>query len=311
MASLANTNGGYLIIGCSKEDGIIGLNSEFNIDELISKSIEYSSYLKKFEFEEKKIDDKTIIVVKINKSDKIILIEDKKYIRYGSIIIEELTNNKPLIITEGKTDWKHIKKALERFKDDGLYSNLDIQFLEYEDMNMGDGELDRMVQTYSKIEQTKKHIFMFDRDNKTYVKKYAKEDFNNHKNNVYSFCIPKINDELDGICIELYYKEEDLTTENANGKRIFIGKEFNPKNGISKCGKYMTEKRNAKELDILDRDKKVYFIDDKEWENNIALSKNDFTNNVVNDVEGFDDFDIEYFKLIFDVIMEIVNEGES
>jgi len=34
MASLANTNGGYLLIGCSKEDGIIGLNSEFNINEL-------------------------------------------------------------------------------------------------------------------------------------------------------------------------------------------------------------------------------------------------------------------------------------
>jgi len=308
MASLANTNGGYLLIGCSKEDGIIGLNSEFNIGELTSKSIEYSNYFEEFEFEEKKIDGKTFIIVKIDKSDETILIEGKKYIRYGSIIIEELEDkSKPLIITEGKTDWKHIKKALERLKDNGLYTDLDIQFLEYEDMNMGDGELDRMVQTYSKIEQTKKHIFMFDRDNNTYVKKYAKEEFNNHENNVYSFCIPKISNELDGICIEFYYKKEELITFDQDEKRIFLGDEFLD-NGNSKCGKYVTEKRKAKALDILDRDKKVYLKSDNEWNNNIALSKNAFTNNVINDVDGFSNFDIEYFKLIFDVIVKIVND---
>jgi hypothetical protein len=311
MASLANTNGGYLIIGYSKEDGIIGLSSEFNIDELTSKSIEYSSHLEKFEFEEKKVDGKTLIVVKIDKPDEIILIEGKKYIRYGSIIIEELANNdKPLIITEGKTDWKHIKKALERFKNIDLYTDLDIQFLEYEDINMGDGELDKMVQTYSKIEQSKKHIFMFDRDNNTYVKNYGKEEFNNHGNNVNSFCIPKINDELDQICIEFYYKKENLKTKDNDGRRIFLGEEFLD-NGNSICGKYVTGKRNTKPLDILDRDKKVYLKSDNGWENNIALSKNDFTNNVINDVEGFDNFDIEHFKLIFDVISEIIdNEAE-
>lgn len=308
MASFANTNGGYLIIGCSKEEGIIGLSSEFNIDELTRKSIEYSSYFEQFKMEEKIIDGKTLIVIKIDKSDETILIEGKKYIRYGQIIIEELRdNNKPLIITEGKTDWKHIKKALEQFKNNGHYVDLDIQFLEYEDMNMGDGELDRMVQTYCKIEQSKKHIFIFDRDNSTFLKKYATERFNNHQNNVYSFCIPKISGELDKICIEFYYKEEDLKTEDKFGRRIFIGKEFLA-NGNSLCGKYVTEKRKANKLDILDRDKKVYLREDIEWKNNIALSKNDFTNNIINEVENFNDFDIEYFKLIFDVIMDIVND---
>jgi len=257
------------------------------------------------------ISGKTIISVKIEKSNEDILIDNKKYIRFGSIIIEELEDNtKPIIITEGKTDWKHLKKALERFQDDRFYTDLDIQFLEYEDMNMGDAELDRMVQTYSKIEQTKKYIFMFDRDNNTYVKKYAKEEFNNHGNNVYSFCIPKISDELDEICIEFYYKEKDLTTKDENGKQIFIGKDF-LSNGNSKCGKYITEKRHAKPLDILDRDKKVYLKEDNEWSSNIALSKNNFTNNVINDVTGFDDFDIEYFKLVFDVVEKIHNKYEE
>ncbi len=308
MASLANTNGGYFIVGCSKESDILGISAEFNIDERIQESIKYSKYFEELEFQKMDISGKTIIIVQIDKFDKTILIEGKKYIRYGSIIIEELENNtKPIIITEGKTDWKHIKKALERFKNNGLYTDLDIQFLEYENMNMGDGELDRMVQTYCKAIQPRKYIFMFDRDNPKYVKNYAKEEFNNHTNNVYSFCIPKISDELDGICIEFYYKKEDLITFDQDEKRIFLGDEFLD-NGNSKCGKYVTEKRKAKALDILDRDKKVYLKSDNEWNNNIALSKNDFTNNVINDVDGFDNFNIEYFKLIFDVIEKIHNK---
>jgi hypothetical protein len=307
MASLANTNGGYFIIGYSEEDGIVGINSEFHVDELTQKSINYSSCFKSSSFEEMTINNKSLVIIKVKKSNQDILIENKKYIRVGSIIKEELENtNKPLIFTEGKTDWKHMKKALERFQKDGIYVDLDIQFKEYEDIDMGDTELDRMVQTYCKNEQSKKHIFIFDRDNNKFVTKYGKEKFNNHENNVYSFCIPSINDELDAICIEWYYKEDDLKKENKEGKRIFLGKEFLP-NGNSICGEYVTEKRNTKPLDILDRDKKVFLKDDNTWENNIALSKNDFTNNIINDIDGFDDFDIEYFRLIFDVISEIID----
>jgi len=92
-----------------------------------------------------------------------------------------------------------------------------------------------------------------------------------------------------------------------DGKRIFLGDEF-LSNGNSKCENFVTEKRHAKVLDILDRDKKVFMRNDIEWENNIALSKHDFTKNIINDVDGFNNFDIENFKLIFDVIEKIVND---
>jgi RNA-directed DNA polymerase len=215
----------------------------------------------------------------------------------------------PLIITEGKTDWKHLKKALERFQTQGIYLDLNIQFEEYEQTDMGDSALDSMCTAYAKTQQSKKHIFMFDRDNHKYTKKYAIEEFNNHENDVYSFCIPKISDELDEISIEFYYKKDDIKTEDKFGKRIFLGDEFRGKgDGNSKCGKYVTEKRNAVALDIIDRDKKVFIRDDIKKENNIALSKNYFTNNIINEVEGFDNFDIDNFKLIFDVIEKIVND---
>ena len=85
--------------------------------------------------------------------------------------------DKVLIITEGKTDWKHLKKALERFWKSSIYLDLNIKFNEYEETDMGDAELDSMVRTYSKNEQFPRHIFLFDRDNKKYVQKYGIEAY--------------------------------------------------------------------------------------------------------------------------------------
>jgi len=227
-------------------------------------------------------------------------------------------DGEPLIITEGKTDWKHLKKALERFQEQDIYIDLNIEFQEYEKEDMGDSELATIIRIYSKAKQTKRHIMIFDRDQigkngRKDVKKLFNKDeaFKEQGNNVYSMFIPKIDEKLDEICIEFFYKQEEVKSAWYKGKRLFYGNEFNKETSKSLCGKYKTDKPYPKALDILDGDnkKKVYYIDDDEKkENNIALSKNDFTNNIINDVEGFDDFDIENFKLIFDVIEKIVHD---
>ena len=226
--------------------------------------------------------------------------------KYEFIEKEPKNINKPIIFTEGKTDWKHLKKALERFQKDGEYKDLDIQFKEYEDeIDMGEDNLNHMLKANIKDSPSMRKIFIFDRDTKHKdIKKYQTVEFTKHTDKVYSVCIPKI-DDLDGICIEFYYDEKALKTEDKNGRRLFLGKEF-LKNGNSTCGKFVTEKRNAKPLDILDSDKKVYRKEDNEWNNNIALSKNDFAENILNDVDKFDDFDISNFKLIFDVIRKML-----
>ena len=43
-------------------------------------------------------------------------------------------------------------------------------------------------------------------------------------------------------------------------------------------------------------------------ENVFSLSKNDFCDNVVNDIENFNDFNFENFKLIIDIIDEIIKK---
>ena len=229
----------------------------------------------------------------------------KDYKKERDLLKTELEKStKPIIITEGKTDWKHLKKALERFKSQGLYSELDIEFLEYEEnIKMGDSSLDSMVEAFKKTAQHKKTIFMFDRDNDTYTKRYANDEFNDHSNNVYSFCIPKIDDALDKISLEFYYKDKDLKMLDKNNRRLFIGNEFYA-TANSKCGFYQTEKKDkCDKLVIIDE--KVYKNDDLEHKNSLALTKNSFAENILKDVDGFNNFDIEDFKKIFDVISNI------
>lgn len=217
---------------------------------------------------------------------------------------------KPIIITEGKTDWKHLKKALEKFKSKGLYLDLDIEFLEYEEnIKMGDSALASMVEAFKKTVQHKKTIFMFDRDSEDKnIKKYTDEEFNNHSNNVYSFCIPKIDETLDKISLEFYYKENDLKTTDENGRRLFLSSEFNSKTAISKCKNFITPDKNKVNKPLLVIDDNVFDLNDEDCNTNLALTKNSFAENILKDVDGFDNFDIENFKKIFDVIEKIINE---
>lgn len=300
--------------------------------------------------------------------------------------IDIKSNIKPLIITEGKTDWKHLKKALERFQSDefNLYQNLDIEFETFEDISMSDSELDNYAQSHAKKINSRKLICIFDRDLPERVKEYGqrkfvhvknkqfmntikdkckkvygenskkylelkqKFDFSQYeemdvalkdiltgkeyreweiqlKNNVYAFCIPKLDDKLDEICIEFYYKDKDLKKESSDGKRLFIADEFifkdkvnNCNRFISKCGQFKTDTQSGtnqtRHVTLQYPNKKergyVYRIEDEECSklNNMNLSKNDFAKNIEYGVEGFHDFDIENFKLIFDVIEKIIND---
>jgi hypothetical protein len=325
------------------------------------------------------------IIIKLIRLKKDRQIASKKKI----LPIEEKSNNintRPLIITEGKTDWKHLKKALDRFQSDefNLYKNLNIKFEEYQDIGVGESTIDSWLKSTVKQKQDRVHLFMFDRDTHKYVEEYGKRDFIrvldkdylnrlkeklekyygdkssvkykdivNHldddlyeqvdedikniltgeeykewnklsHNQVYALCIPEIKDSdsprtLDKICIEFYYKEKDLKTTK-DGKRLFFADEFefnknnngdNSKRFISKCGKFKTISAKAKngattELTLVSTP--IYSIDDEQCKNNLLLSKNDFTKYIENDIEGFDNFDIENFKLIFDVIEKIVND---
>ena len=342
---------------------------------------------------------------------------EKKYIFEKK---ETKKNAKALIWTEGKTDWKHLKKALLRFQDKGEYLDLNIEFKEFNNISTSDTELANYAESLAKQVNVQKTICIFDRDLPDRLKDYGQNEFTHVankqlintikdkckneygerskkyldiekklevskykkidkeiksiltgkeykewkiilKNNVYAFCIPEIRihfrklrkinflntrikltlrdfqhhykefgknsiDKLNEVCIEFYYKEKDLKKEDSHGKRLFTADEFefNKKTNdcnqfISKCRKFKTDtqsgnNKKTKHITLQYPNKNdrgyVYRNDDEECNKstNMNLTKNEFAENIYNEVEGFNDFDIENFRLIFDVIEKILND---
>ena len=218
---------------------------------------------------------------------------------------------KPLIITEGKTDWKHFKRALSEFQSQAKFVDLDIAFSEYEAMDMCDNKLETLLKNLAKVDHPNKIIGIFDSDEAT-GKKYDKEEPIEFGNNVYGWCIPKpsFRNEMLGICVEFLYSDTDLTKKDTVGRRIFLTKEFNDK-GSHKTEKGVrvlnsnSVKSYTEESTCKIKDSEVLDIEDK----SLALSKNDFAENILNRIAPFDTMDFSAFENVFTRIQDVISKN--
>lgn len=246
--------------------------------------------------------------------------------------IKQDNSDKPLIITEGHTDWKHMKAALNALKEKEelkeLFDNLDFEFLEYEPANspaqadvkieMGNDALTSMCESMAKLLQPRKMIFIADCDDKETNKKLAVSgmNFKSWGNNVYSFILPVPNSRLNNpaICIEHLYSDDEIKTEYAIqglNRRLFIGNEFD-ENGLSDDSKYLCIYKNFcgpnKNNIIESRSDKGVVQINGDRSKNLAWTKTDFANCVLNKTPPFDNFDFSNFIKIFEIIKEICNK---
>jgi predicted ATPase len=271
-------------------------------------------------------DDK-VIILKKDEQGKVFIPNEGKYFSWTEEqIIEKAFNldkfvkeanelKKNLIVTEGKTDWKHLKRALGKLRKRGLFEEDNFEFLEYEDLEMGHGHLLSLCEQLSKLNNDKKIICILDRDVQDAIKRGTSTD-KNYKdwgNNVYSFVIPvpEHRKTTPEISIEHYYTDDEIKLEDSEGKRLYLGNEF-----IRKSGQHITDKDkfcNTKnkvgpeKIVIIDRDSDVFLSGSEDT--NIALSKNDFAECILNEVQPFSNVNFEPFKLIFRIIEEIITNG--
>lgn len=213
---------------------------------------------------------------------------------------------RPLIITEGKTDWKHLKASLVKLKAAGRYSGFELDFLEYEDeIKMGSGDLKNLCRSLSKVPNPRKVICIFDRDEPGIVAEVSGKGaaYRSWGNNIYSFALPVPNHrrESDGICVELYYQDRELKRKDSQGRRLFLSREFNP-----------SVKHNGEMVFWQPQDgargQRLLVIDDKVFNGqneNMALSKSRFAEYVLAGTKPFHDLDSGEFSRVFDVIVEI------
>ena len=270
--------------------------------------------------------------------------ESKKY-RAEINAVKSSHSTAPLIVTEGTSDWIHIKNALTKLKSQqdlpiDVKEKLDgikIEFLEYYpkgskngylELEMGDSAMIQLCEQFSRIQQPRKYIFIADRDKSETIKKLSVVDkrFKAWGNNVYSFCIPypKGRAHDNNLCIEHYYTEKELKLnvkcDDGIKRRLFLGTEFDTTGvllednrkceNIGLCGVKQTIIDGSEKRRVFVND--ISKITEEEArlgitaETNFGLSKIKFAEAVSNH-QDFQKINLTKFISIFDIISEIVS----
>lgn len=229
-----------------------------------------------------------------------------------SIIYKEVAqSNLPVIITEGKTDWKHLKAAFNHFRSaQHKFVDLKFKFHEYEnDIEMGADNLHTFCkhQGQGVLQNRNKIICIFDRDIQriTTCVTSSKERFKYWGNNVYSLVIPSPDfREFNEVSIEHLYKDDQLLVPDSKSRRIYLSTEFNPISGehIKQKDIFLKKASIAKSPFPKIISEGVF----KESES-LALSKNEFAEYILNERPPFNKMSFEAFLTIFTTIEKIIN----
>lgn len=244
-----------------------------------------------------------------------IFIEKNNQFRDRYLFLEQQAsqNTKTLVITEGKTDWKHIKHALITLQEQTKHTELALDFLEFEnDIEMGDTKLSQMCEYMATLPQDKKIIFIFDKDNPSITKKMsgAPSEFKEWGNNVFSVCLPTPPHRANykNLSIELYYTDEDLrSVDPATGKRLWFDNEIEittrPSSG-TKIFRALQTPITEDEFSKKCFDQPAHCIVDIDGRH-VGLSKAAFTETIACNKEVSKDFDLSAFDLLFEVLKKI------
>jgi RNA-directed DNA polymerase len=218
--------------------------------------------------------------------------------------VDDINPIEVLIYTEGKTDGKHLSAAINSFQKEKIFQQISLTCLE----NQGSDNLDKRLDfaTKNPEKNLKPHIFIFDRDvsKALYNKVGESEQYKPWGNGVYSMLLPlpKHREETPEISIEFFYKDEDILRKDKNSRRLFFSTEFD-----KTTGQHFTDNLNCTLLNKLGNPLKI--IDEKVFNRtrqNVALSKDEFANNILEQTDEFTEIDFSGFNPLFDIISMII-----
>lgn len=245
-----------------------------------------------------------------------------KYIKELENAITQNSNDRALVITEGRTDYMHMEAAYKKLSSmkeyEEIFNDLDFEFLKYDkEMNVGNQVISSMCENLSKVPLQRKMIFIADRDDQSINKKLIRngEIYKKWSEQVYSFILPVPEHRVNtpDIAIEHLYSDDVIKTEFISdednvSRRLYMGNEFDER-GISLDGEKNCEKHKIcglGRINIIDGSsgEKVTFIKNKNT--NIALSKMKFAEKVLED--SVPNIDFTAFVPIFETIRKIIKK---
>lgn len=215
--------------------------------------------------------------------------------------------SKPIVITEGKTDIKHILKAKEKL---GI-TDIDFETIECENQPDGDSNLIALLEQLGKVARNNKVIGIFDRDKDATIKKiecneqYVKE----YGHGVYAFCIPvptkRQENGQNKISIEYLYSDDEIKTILDNGCRLFFGTEFSKHSLFHNTEPLSLATPKGKGEDKILENNGGQAVYDKDDNNHLA-KKDEFAEAVKNDKIQISNDSWNNFIPIFDTIRDIL-----
>lgn len=222
------------------------------------------------------------------------------------------------IFTEGNTDWMHLKSALDSLSNRNAHNKSlksAIRIEKYDqNKSIGDTKLKQFLGGYLAAGNKRPIIGIFDSDNINqlgdFVPKNKDGKYRNFDDRVFIFYLPQpTHRKTNKNCIEHFYKDEDLTIRDEFNRRIYLSNEFNSHNGELKTDPSIRCFASRNKLE------KTEAVIDSAVRNNLeeslALSKKDFATNIMYKSEKFKNVDFRSFRLIFDIIRDIIKEIEG
>lgn len=197
-----------------------------------------------------------------------------------------------------RADFPNVDFDNRKLKDDGF-----LDYLEYSE-DLGDSKLENLLKNLAKVPHSNKIIGVFDNDSsigQTYINPVS------FGNNVYGCSIKDTQGFNCPISIEMLYSRDDITRLDKNGRRIYLSDEFTEKSHQLKENTSIV--CNNKTLIDAQKKRTIKIVDKEVFNNNensLALSKEQFAENILNNVDNFANVDIIGFKNIFDVISSII-----
>ncbi|GGL12793.1 hypothetical protein [Mangrovihabitans endophyticus] len=224
-----------------------------------------------------------------------------------------LESRRPHIITEGKTDWRHVEAARRAL---GVEQPLSYATSEE---SLGDTALlqvcERLAE-FGPINSTKV-IAMFDRDNRQVLAKLREkgniDSFQRWGNNVYSLAIPVPQHRIGykNISIEMLYTDEDLRTKDYTGKRLYFDNELRIEIEPGSPPRYVPlPPIKGKELEKKPFDGKSELIVDQSGRQ-LGFSKARLAQLIHDQVEPFTGFDVAGFEQLFQIVNEVLLDEEE
>lgn len=217
-------------------------------------------------------------------------------------------SEQPHIMTEGKTDWRHIEAARR-----ALEIDIPLSYPATDD-SLGDVALFQVCERLSAFgpPNRNKVIAIFDRDNPQILRRLESrgplDGFQTWGNNVYSFAIPtpEHRERYKHLSIEMLYADADIATTTDDGRRLYFDNETKKEILPGNVFRYVPIPRVESE----ELNKKPYgdeadlIVDDAG--RHVGLSKARFADLVYDAIGDFGTLDRSGFEPLFSVIKDIL-----